>query len=903
MPRDIETFGFSVSRPIGSWNRSLDVDYPAVFSALAKATTYYLSGSTGSGLASTVDALFAFKVSGREPGPAELAWDLIRRALARAMSNLTADALKAHGKDDIPHSAKELVGRLDSALDDVEIWIDSDFFDRPAALPCIEAVKPAFNDWLAECGIEDADIRMIQDRLGAYVTFALHIVWAEDPHRFASIETALSGAQTPFGKADTRERGWLKNAAHLQKAINEPVFDEAFGLAQIYVPLRAYWTLTEKRLESASIDDRGSKARKPTVIDLETELREWFVGGRKDDAIRIICGGPGSGKTSFAKMLAADLSTDARYRVLFVPLHEIEYEGDFRLSLVQHLRRVELLEFDPLDPADDDRRLILFLDGLDELAMQGHAGQTAAGEFIQHLAMEIKALNKELLRVQVILGGREIVVEAHENFFRGERQVLHMLPYFVENTEDRNDPSARRRFDDPHDLLSVDQRDIWWQRYSKATSKAFDALPKELKIDSLEEVTGQPLLNYLLALSLQSGQVKFDDDFNLNDLYADLVNEIWRRRWGDQRRLPEVEHLSRDQFVRIMEEIGLAAWHAGQRGIPASKIRKLCESAGLMQQLASFEQGAEVGATSLLAAFYFRHRPNKDGEERAFEFTHKSFGEYLVARRLVRAISTTHRLRARYEGLDPEYDREEGIDKRGALVRWAETTGHNPLEANTFAFLKRQVQLEHRDEEIDVHQVAAWQKTFADLISDIQIREMPMERASDLNTFGRQVANARNAEESLLAAHAACGFVTAKSSPIQWPTVRSFKDLVRRLGRDRAQIIGRSLAWLGADGQDLFWTDLRDADLTGASLSGALLQGANLYQAKMRGADLRSALIDKANLAKANLRKANLVGARANRADLSEAELSGANLEKASFVGANLNGAFLVDCFNHRIPI
>ena len=200
-------------------------------------------------------------------------------------------------------------------------------------------------------------------------------------------------------------------------------------------------------------------------------------------------------------------------------------------------------------------------------------------------------------------------------------------------------------------------------------------------------------------------------------------------------------------------------------------IRALCEAAGLTKQLTSFEQGAEAGATSLLAAFYFRYSVNNEGDEQAFEFTHKSFGEYLVSRRLVRAVSTLHRLRVRHEGQDPEYEREEGIDKRTALLRWVEVTGQNPLEANAFSFLKRQLQLEARDGEVDVPQVSSWQMTLAELISDVQMNDMPMEQLPAAGSFARQVVWARNAEEALLAVHAACGFVTRKSSPIRWPAI------------------------------------------------------------------------------------------------------------------------------------
>ena len=59
----------------------------------------------------------------------------------------------------------------------------------------------------------------------------------------------------------------------------------------------------------------------------------------------------------------------------------------------------------------------------------------------------------------------------------------------------------------------------------------------------------------------------------------------------------------------------------------------------LSQAFKTFKSGAESGVTRLLTAFYFKQTGFEESGDRAFEFTHKSFGEYLVARRFVRFVS------------------------------------------------------------------------------------------------------------------------------------------------------------------------------------------------------------------------------------------------------------------------
>jgi len=93
---DQEAFGFDVERPVGAWNKQLEVDYPGVFRALLKATVGYWTGNAPSTVSSAVDAAFAFKITDKLLPPAVLGWHLIRRTLARAMAKLTVEALKAH---------------------------------------------------------------------------------------------------------------------------------------------------------------------------------------------------------------------------------------------------------------------------------------------------------------------------------------------------------------------------------------------------------------------------------------------------------------------------------------------------------------------------------------------------------------------------------------------------------------------------------------------------------------------------------------------------------------------------------------------------------------------------------------------------------------------------------------
>src|SRR4028119_960851 len=101
------------------------------------------------------------------------------------------------------------------------------------------------------------------------------------------------------------------------------MFLEAFSLKQVYVPLRAYYE-REVELQPEQKLERGiaeGTRYQGVVVDLNSELEAWLHEAKPDDAIRLISGGPGSGKSSFAKIFAAQQAEKGEIPVLLIPLH------------------------------------------------------------------------------------------------------------------------------------------------------------------------------------------------------------------------------------------------------------------------------------------------------------------------------------------------------------------------------------------------------------------------------------------------------------------------------------------------------------------------------------------------------------------------------------------------------
>ena len=215
---------------------------------------------------------------------------------------------------------------------------------------------------------------------------------------------------------------------------------------------------------------------------------------------------------------------------------------------------------------------------------------------------------------------------------REKKQISSVLPYFVAEEE-------RDKYHDPDGLPAEDQRQIWWQRYGKAAGKDYSALPADLGREHLAEITAQPLLNYLVALSYDRKTIKFTDKTTLNQIYADLIKAVYCRQYDEGGRVNSCAGgLEEGKFLRVLEEIALAVWHGDGRTATVSSIREKFTAGGIERYLEQFQEGAKAGVTRLLTAFYFRQSENHQDGDPTFEFTHKSFGEYLTARRIVRLL-------------------------------------------------------------------------------------------------------------------------------------------------------------------------------------------------------------------------------------------------------------------------
>ena len=889
---------FTACKPISIWNQDLNFSISSIFKPLGKAL---ISGvfSDGKGVSENLfEVLSSF---GPEQKAEHATWVLIINSLSNTLIKLLPEYEEFFNKELNESDIDSFSSILEESLNQIEIGINTDLFDRPQNLSLLIEIAPPMKQWLQSLGMKVNEAEAFYERLKQNFILSLHEEWIANKDYYLCIENRI---RSPFLEATKTERSWKTYNVWLQEQANQRMFAEVFSLKQVYVPLRAYYEI--KGQNCTDLEEKaGLKYNvEKHVVDLYTEIKSWVDSFDKNNAIRVISGGPGSGKSSFAKIFAATMAEKhSDLPILFIPLHHFDPSNDLTASVEQFIRDERYLSGSPLDLHNGKNRLLIIFDGLDELSMQGKAAAETANNFIEEVTSKINRYNDQGCKRQVLITGRDVAVQSTSNKLRYEKQILHILPYFIDK-KDQGDFVCHKG------LLEKDQRDIWWRNYSIAKGLNFFSIPEELKIDRLIPITKEPLLNYLVALSYERNSVEFSDETTLNAIYNDLLEAVHERQW-DHGSHKGAKELNLNQFIRILEEIALAVWHGNGRVATLNQILAQCNNSNLSGYLESFQESAKKGVTRLLTAFYFRQSDQLHEGEKTFEFTHKSFGEYLISRRIVRTVQQVHDELLRHnENPDTGYN----IDM--ALTQWLKVCGPAPIDKYVFTFLRNEIRLNFENSK-------HWQSTFSNLIGFSIRNSIPVEKLN-LPNFHTMMDHARNAEESLMVIHHACALTTNLTSKINYGERNTaIGEWINRIRGQRQnaflnRLILRSLTHLELDGSKLHIIDLWGSDLSyskgsgielilanlgRANLSNINFSDVNLSQCFLNSANMREAKLSKANFNGANLKMAYLKGAtfldttfrKANleRANLEEANLGGANLEGANLEGANLEGANL----------
>lgn len=451
------SIGFKFSMD-GSEHRRLSIKPADFLKSVGKAAIKIATGGYADALAELPDVAASL---GLKASPQERVGALVLRGLERALASLVAEMAKESAEIVRDIHAASFLGLSEC----VAFEIDRNFFENPGAAHIVQHITPDAERWLDTIGVPKADISNLIARLPSIFVRSLHDEWRSSPGYYAEI---LSVVESPFVNAAIMEQEWARYRAYLISMGEERVFDESFGLRQIYVSPRCYFFDKQDRTNQGQRFTTGLHRQAEPLKVLcwaQEEIMSWIAVKDKDFSVRTIAGGPGSGKSSFAKILAADLALKSK-RVLFVPLHLVDLELGISRTLSDYFSQAGHFSKDPL-LEEADEPLVLILDGLDEIQMQGKAAQDSAQGFVNDLIRYVDRKNTVSCRLQCILTGRDLAIQSAEGVLKIEGQVVHIAPYKILD-------APKGSFIDNDEIFELDQRDEWWSKYGSLTGLSYN---------------------------------------------------------------------------------------------------------------------------------------------------------------------------------------------------------------------------------------------------------------------------------------------------------------------------------------------------------------------------------------------------------------------------------------------
>ncbi|MCV6600737.1 MAG: pentapeptide repeat-containing protein [Cohaesibacter sp.] len=658
---------------------------------------------------------------------------------------------------------------------------------------------------------------------------------------FAACHDDLSSLiNTVSGPASTalhKEIAWARHYEWINKLFQlDPVFSPdgkvETPLSELYIRQRCYW---HEEYEVESKDSRDIEKRWRAYLgDMHEVIEEWLRNG-KEQPIRVITGGPGSGKSSFAKALASETAERGRHRVLFIELQRMALTKDLYRDIEGYFKKRNRpsgdigspgFDTNPLEWAKTDNRPVLIVfDGLDEITQDSEHAKEIARDFILNVHRLLNEQNMDGGQLRAVVLGRNAACQNGLGAAGLPLETMLNVAPIRELTQEDLLPATRSHengnnvdFPELPDSLIADQRPEYWDKWQRSQDLQQPDVPNAITADKLSDLNVEPLLLHLLILSNFCGDRWTEAVQNKNLVYQDILTKIHNRDGNREGNKPG-KKLSKEQFFLMMECLGVTALHGNLRTgdeMTFFSVRDI-HARSIKKSLNNFEH------TDLDSMVLQTHARKVDGAEPGFEFIHKSFGEYLTARALVSIAQRT--VRRMNNPDDP-------IDEETAALEWVKLVGIAELTPEILQFLKDEVK-----QALDLADLQATKTTLETLLTWVDTNGMPV--GTEVSGNFRTKENAqRCAETALLAVAFSVTQQLRRNSDapehlhIAWDDkeygpVRMFHRLQATTEGIAKQILGE----LNLAKAQLAFTNLRNSDLSGADLSGANLIEANLIGA------------------------------------------------------------------------
>jgi hypothetical protein len=329
----------------------IEFDRKKLLTAAVKGGISGASGNIPGVLSSIVDVVAAFSRKAEEPPDAQEGAQLL---LHRAMYRLMVETFRTF-RHTVPGllaeaDPKEIEAALSGLTAVQSLDLDEAAFPHPSEWPGLDGARDLLDRWLGIYKLSAEEkapiLRWFTENTAIYLDIELLL----NEKDYAALETEIS-RRTVMDEPARQARNWQRYRVGLIAQVLEPLFrlDETLpqvSLNDMYFRARA--VLGADKAASPDGPSRQVAKEKPRLVWVDDTLRQWLDSEDRDGWIRVLVGGPGIGKSSFARIFAADLARQNR-RVLLVPLNRINYNQSAYSAISEYLMSPDVLNHNPLE--------------------------------------------------------------------------------------------------------------------------------------------------------------------------------------------------------------------------------------------------------------------------------------------------------------------------------------------------------------------------------------------------------------------------------------------------------------------------------------------------------------------------------------------------------------------------
>ncbi|MEV0995117.1 hypothetical protein [Nonomuraea sp. NPDC050202] len=483
--------------------------------------------------------------------------------------------------DEVPARAllryEELFRRLAAEFPEVACW--SDRIDHQATRAELSRGLAGIHEQLARI----PSSRTLSDRLAALIR----------SNKAALKRPIVSSARMPAGMAiPTLDEGYVNPGYRLMSGAHRSI------------ALEEDW------------------ARLPHRRDLDAFLSGHLTLPQATEAPLLVLGQPGAGKSVLTRMLAARLPA-TEFLPLRVELRGVPADADV-LAQIEHGIRAALdeqMSWPEFAYAAEGALPVVMLDGFDELLQATGVNQT---DYLERVA-QFQRDQAEKERALAVVVTSRIAVADRARLPEGS-YVIRLEPF--------GDDQIRR----------------WVTTWNDANHEYFlgrGLLPLPLdRVLAVPKLGEQPLLLLMLALYDADANAlrHLREDLHEAELYERLLHDFAVREVGKSR-----PHLADDDLGQAVEDelrrLSITAFAMFNRGLQWIAEQDLdADLRALRPQEAHRPRGLRrplSPAEGVIGGFFFIHTTQALRDEqrlKTYEFLHATFGEYLVARMVVREL-------------------------------------------------------------------------------------------------------------------------------------------------------------------------------------------------------------------------------------------------------------------------